>query len=335
MVRLCLCAFLIFFLVLGVLPSQGQRFTVAGRVLYEPDLRPADMVTVALRNFTSMEMERTNTDANGSFLFSVPRGVYYLNVRVLHHAEVNERVEVGVFSTSGIILYLNPLSNPRNKLQASGAVAAEYLKIPVSARQEYEQGMKLFQREGKLDEALLHLRRAVQIHPQFALAHNGMGMLLIDLNRLEKAREAFERAIAENEKLILAYFPLGAIYNQRGEFAKAEQVLREGLKIKETVWQLHFELARAIAYQGRWEEAENSARRALELNDAPTGAKVNLLLANIYFELEKDDLALAEAQQFLKKAPDDPLAPEIRRRVEAMRGIGAPTSPRQSSNPRQ
>lgn len=310
------------FFLLAATPTLGQRFAVSGQVLYEHGSRPADMVTVSLRNFTDMGFEQTNTDSHGRFTFSVPRGVYYISVRISGYAEVSERVEVGVFSSTGIMLYLRPLPGKQNHAPPGTPVAAEYLKIPTPARTEYEQGMKLFQRESKLEEGLLHLRKAVELHPQFALAHYGSGLVLMDLDRLDEASESLSRAIFENENLVPAYFPLGAIYNQRRQHAEAENLLRKGIAIKEDIWQLHFELARAVAYLTRWDEAEKHAQRAAELD--PNAAKVQLLLANIYFERGKHDLALAAAEEFLRLAPNDPSAPAVRQQVQAMRGAKPP-----------
>lgn len=281
------------------------------------------MVTVTLRNFTDMGFEQTNTDSHGTFTFNVPRGVYYVSIRIPGYAEVSERVEVGTFSTNGIRLYLKALPAKESSSPPAHPVAAEYLKIPADARGEYEQGMKLFQREQKLEEGLLHLRKAIELHPQFALAHYGAGLLLMDLDRMDEAGDSFSQAIAGNEKLLPAYFPLGAILNQRREHAGAEKILRKGLAIKEDIWQLHFELARAVAYQARWDEAEKHARRAAGLD--PAAAKVQLLLANIYFELGKNELALGAAEEFLRLAPDDPATPGVRQQVEAMRAAGTPS----------
>lgn len=300
-----------------------QRFSVQGRVLHENGSRPADMVPVTLRNFTDMGFEQTNTDVHGNFNFSVPRGIYYLSVRIPGFAEISERVEVGVFSSSGIMLYLKPLPQKDANAGPASAVAAEYLQIPAGARREYEQGMKLFQREQKLEEGLVHLRKAAELHPQFALAHYGTGLILMDLDRLDQARESFLRALAESPDMVPAYFPLGAIYNHQRKPAEAEKILRKGLQIKEDIWQLHFELARAVAYLTRWDEAEKHAQRAAELD--PGAAKVQLLLANIYFELGKNELALGAAEEFLRLAPDDPAAPGVRQQAEAMRAAGTPS----------
>jgi tetratricopeptide (TPR) repeat protein len=297
---------------------------ISGRVMFENG-QPAAQIPVELRSFTDMGINQTVTDPSGNFSFSnLGRGVYYVTVRLSGYAEASERVEVGVFPTTAVFLYLRRSPDKKGESTAPlpPTVSSEYLKIPAKARKEYEQGMKLYQRENQLEKGLEHLRKAVELHPQFAEAQYGMGLLLMDLNRLEEAGAAFAKAVAENEKLLPAYFPLGAILNHQREHAEAEKVLRKGLQVKEDIWQLHFELARAVAYQGRWQEAEAIAQRAAELNDK--AEKVQLLLANIYFELGKDEQALAAAERFLLLAPEDPVAPQIRARVQQMRGTKPP-----------
>lgn len=309
-------------ILLGLLLPEIVAAQISGRVMFENG-QPAAQVRVELRSFTDMGINQTVTDPSGNFSFSnVGQGVYYVTVRLSGYAEASERVEVGVFPTSAVFLYLRRPADKKGESPAPPAVSSEYLKIPAKAREQYERGMKLYQQENQLEKGLEHLRKAVELHPHFAEAQYGMGLLLMDLNRLEEAGDAFARAVAENEKLVPAYFPLGAILNHQREFQEAEKVLRKGLSFKEDIWQLHFELARAVAYQGRWQEAEAIAQRSAKLNEK--AEKVQLLLANIYFELGKDQDALAAAERFLELAPNDPIAPQIRARVQAMRGTKPP-----------
>lgn len=303
--------------------AAGQG-NIRGRVFYE-DGRAADRVTVELRNFTDMGVTQTTTDAAGNYAFlSVARGVYYVTVRLTGFLEANQRIEVGVFPNEAVHLTLRrePVKEGKNAVPPIPAVSAEYLKIPPKAREAYELGMKQYRVDNQLEKSLESLRQATKAYPEFAQAHYGMGLLLIDLDRLDEAREALQKAVTADEELVPAYFPLGAILNQKRGFAEAEKVLRKGLSVREDIWQLHFELARAVAYQGRWQEAETIAERAAQLNE--NAEKVQLLLANIYFELGKDNEALDAAERFLKLAPDDPIAPQIRARVQQMRPAKPP-----------
>lgn len=323
---LCLgCVLVVLILTIsGSATGQGSPQTVSGRVMYE-NRQPASQVPVQLRNFTDMGMSQTTTDLSGNFSFrNVSPGVYYVTVNLPGYIEANQRVEVGVFSSGLIFLYLKRLPDDKtvSTTPPVSGVSSEYLKIPLKAREEYELGMRLYQKDNQLEKGLEHLQRAITLHPGFAQAYYGMGLLLIDLNRFDEAREALSNALKENESLLPVYFPLGALYNQKREYAEAEKVLRKGLQIKEDIWQIHFELARSVAYQGRWNEAETIARRAAELNDK--AEKVQLLLANIYFELGKDEEALAAAERFLKLAPNDPIAPQIQARVTQMRSNKPP-----------
>lgn len=320
-VRIALFAVLVALLMPRPAAAQGSGL-IAGRVLFENN-DPAAQVPVQLRSFTDMGMNQTVTDPAGNFAFrGLGLGVYYVTVRLQGYTEASERVEVGMFGSGSVFLRLRKLPEKDVKPSAPG-ISAEYLKIPENAREEYEKGMKLYQKENQLEKGLEHLRKAVELHPKFSQAHYGIGLLLMDLDRLDEAVGSLERAIAESPSTVPAYFPLGAIYNHQRKPAEAEKILRKALEIREDIWQLHFELARAVAYLTRWDEAEKHAQRAAELD--PGAAKVQLLLANIYFELGKNELALGAAEEFLRLAPDDPAAPGVRQQVEAMRAAGTPS----------
>ncbi len=291
----------------------GGRFILSGRVMYQ-DNKAAEMVPVSLRNFTDMGMDQTSTDALGNFTFSVGRGVFYVSVRVAGYAEAQERVEIISSSVTTVQLFLRKLPSRATLPSGQAVLPADYLKIPEKARAEYEAGMKEFTRNGDLNASLVRLRKAVELHPSFAAAHYWMGMVQLDLADFESARGSFGRAIEINEKLAAAYFPLGSLHMHFREPARAVETLAKGLSLHSEYWQGHYELARAYASLNKLPEAEKSARQAAELK--PDFARTYLLLANVLWELGRNSEALAAAERFLNMAPDDPVAPEVRQRVE-------------------
>ncbi len=299
--------------------SGGQRFSISGRVLYEHNNQPAEMITVSLRNFTDMGMDQTNTDAHGNFSFSVGRGIYYLSVRLPDYGEVNERVEIAGFSQTGVLLHLRRIPTRSSNTVKPATVQADYLQIPAKAREAYELGMKEFYRTENLPASLVHLRKAVELHPNFAAAYYWLGMVQIDLGEFEGARKAFEEAVRINEKLAAAYFPLGSLHLHFRDPGKAVEILTTGLGMRAQYWQGHYELARAYVTLGKVKEAEESALKAFALK--PDYPRIHLLLANVYWAQEKDALALEEAEKFLTLAPEDPVAPEIRRRVDELKKL--------------
>jgi tetratricopeptide (TPR) repeat protein len=309
----CLLACAIPALASAVAAQGGGRLTLSGRVVYE-DNTPASMVPVTLRNFTDMGMDQTATDGLGNFSFSVGRGVYYVSVRIPNYTEAQERVEIITSSVTTVQLYLRKVRPKTAAAPASAALPADYMRIPEKARTEYEAGVKEFTRNSNLDASRARLLRAVELHPEFAAAHYWLGMVQLDLAEFEAARGSFEKAIQLNEKLAAAYFPLGSLHMHYRDPDKAVQILTKGLSHLPQYWQGHYELARAYASLGKWKEAEQSAQEALTLKS--DNARTHLLLANVFWQLGKDAEAIKAAEKFLSLAPDDPVAPEVRRQVE-------------------
>lgn len=309
-------------------PSGAQRFTINGRVLYDANGSPAMQVLVTLRNFTDMGVDQTATDSMGNFTFSVGRGVYYLSVRQPGYMEISERVEVGISSINGVQLSLRAMP-AKAGLQTSHnsprfTVPAELLKVPEKARESYRAGLREFNRNANLPSSMRFFQKAIDLYPEFAEAHYWKGMVQLDLTEYENARASFEESVRLNEKLAAAYFPLGSLHMHFREPEKAASILQKGLAQFDKYWQGHFELARACVAIGKLKEAEISARRAQQLK--PDFHRVHVLLANIYWEQGRDAEALAEGEMFLKAAPEDPVAEEIRQRVQQIKATKPPGS---------
>lgn len=299
---------------------------ISGRLLHEATGAPAGQIPVTLRNFTDMSINQTATDPSGNFAFSASRGVYYISIRHPGYMEISERVEVGISSTNGLVLFLRPMptkDGSQNQATASRfTVPAELLKVPEKAREFYRAGLREFARNGNLAESQKLFQKALEAYPEFAEAHYWQGMIQLDLAEYENARSSFEEAIRLNEKLAAAYFPLGSLHLHFQDPAKAAVVLHKGLAQFDKYWQGHFEIARAYVALGKLKEAEASALRTQELK--PDFHRVLVLLANIYWDQNRDAEALAAAEKFLKLAPEDPVAPQIALRVQQIKNPQKP-----------
>ena len=70
---------------------------------------------------------------------------------------------------------------------------------------------------GKLKEAVLYLRKAIEIKPDFAEAHYNLGNLLRDLGKLQEAELSLRKSIELNSDLINAYTSLGKVLKDLDE----------------------------------------------------------------------------------------------------------------------
>src|SRR3982750_130515 len=85
---------------------------------------------------------------------------------------------------------------------------------------------------GKYQEAVQLLERAILAEPGYALAYYNLGSAYFQLNQLEKAIEAFRHAIVLKPEFSEAYNQIGVTYLQMSEVANAIAAFREAIRVK-------------------------------------------------------------------------------------------------------
>ena len=141
--------------------------------------------------------------------------------------------------------------------------------------------------------------RALNLDPNFALAHAGMANIcamqyyLKDQNArwLDRATGAVERAFALSPQLPEAFVALARIRYAEGRYVDAETAARTAIATKpdcESSWDL---LGRALFASGRWEEAAALTEEAIAMTGEDYNVYVpyaNALLALKRFEASQD-----------------------------------------------
>jgi hypothetical protein len=77
----------------------------------------------------------------------------------------------------------------------------------------------VYERQGRLEEALAAGRRAVALTPAYADGHNNLGVAHRALHQLDEARRCFEHAAALRPDFALAKFNLGTLDLMQGNYA--------------------------------------------------------------------------------------------------------------------
>jgi tetratricopeptide (TPR) repeat protein len=101
--------------------------------------------------------------------------------------------------------------------------------------------------QGKLDEALDHLERAVQLKPDYAKAYYNLGTVLAKQRKLPEAIPQFERAVQLNPGYVQAHMTLASALTAQGKFNEAVQHLQQALSLAQA--QNNPALAEAIRNQ--------------------------------------------------------------------------------------
>ena len=96
-------------------------------------------------------------------------------------------------------------NKPQKVTQTKGSVKQQ-VKQPTrgiirtkqdDANNHYEQG-RIYQRQGRLDDAIAEFQEAISIKPNYAEAHNNLGVTYQFQNRFDEAIAEFQQAISIN-----------------------------------------------------------------------------------------------------------------------------------------
>jgi tetratricopeptide (TPR) repeat protein len=85
---------------------------------------------------------------------------------------------------------------------------------------------------GKVKEAIAHYEQALRIKPDYAEAHNNLGVALMRMGRIEDAITQYEQALRINPHFAEAHYCLGGALEQSGRMGEAAQQYEQALQIK-------------------------------------------------------------------------------------------------------
>ena len=288
-------------------------YNVQGKITM-PDGKPAVSVRVALSgaDFTNLS---TTTDNEGGFVFSnIPGGNYNVTVKATTEFEAdNEVLTIDRDTTPGqtfnVTFYLrspgvkkskdNPTNNP---LLAN---------IPKEALKKYNSAADSV-KKNDLKAALASLDEAIAAYPEFALAYNDKGNVLLRQNELGKALEAFSKAIQLIPDFFDAKLNFGFTLLNQKDYEKAEIVLRDVLKEKAGMPTANMYLGIALLGLKKNDEAEASLKKAITLKGGENLAQAHKYLGGIYLQKKNNAEALVELQKYVQLSPKAADAEKIR-----------------------
>lgn len=196
----------------------------------------------------------------------------------------------------------------------------------------------LFLNEGKIDLAIVHLQKCIQLDPKNYKAYNALGLSYTIKREWDKAISYFEKSLVINPEFTEVHNNLGIIYQEKGDFERAKKEFQkvisdQNYQQKEIAY---YNLARfyyiqknyeesfkmvnlaiekrnnySIAHnlkglilqeKGRLKEAEQSFRKALEFT--PDDIVINENLIRILLRLGKEEEALIILNKILPLAQD-------------------------------
>ncbi len=332
-------AVLLFVFSLAAPPATlAQDGEITGNVWMAGSNRSPDGTLLTLSSDAGEVIQQVTPEGGGRFQFTyLRRGVYYVTVRAPGFHDGTQRADLFSIKRMSLFFTMVP-KREKGAPQPTGADAVvdqRQLLIPEKARKEFEKGARdVIGERPDPESGLKHLRKAVELYPDYYEAYSLMGTAYMDQQKWPEAEEALQQSLKLNDRYAASYFALGAMYNRQGKPAEAATILEKGLEIEDKGWSGHLELAQSCLSLNQAQKAEDHARRAHEL--APKFPLVHVVLANAL--LRRHDLkgARQEYQHYLDSAPQGPLAGQVRgvmEKIDVALKNGPPTQPPAPHNP--
>ena len=155
---------------------------------------------------------------------------------------------------------------------------------------------------GRLPESVPPMRRAVELSPQDAEAHNNLGVTLSALGRLEEAELVLRESTILNPHSAEAHSNLANLLWKLDELEESESSCRRAIACEPSYAPAHNNLGNTLKSLGRIDESETSFRQAIALS--PGYAQSNFNLAVILKESGRLDEAISCLKTAIASEPD-------------------------------
>jgi Flp pilus assembly protein TadD len=138
--------------------------------------------------------------------------------------------------------------------------------------------------QGRLDDAAIQFREILQVVPNHESAHEGMGDILLQQDRLVEALPHLRFVTARRAADVNALGKLGTALAAAGHVDEAGRVLSQAVSLDPRHPQVRIVLGRVLAMQGRFPEAVVQLERAVELAPDNQAARRDLDTARSQFD---------------------------------------------------
>lgn len=168
---------------------------------------------------------------------------------------------------------------------------------PEKAAENFTKLGLAYLQQGNVNRARDRLRKALNIRPKYAQAHDAMGLLWQREGELDYSEESFLKAIKYDPKFNLARHHLGLLMMQKKEYKRADQLFLQVSQDRfyENRPQIFKDLAISAYEQKKLKKSVGYYRTALRLVPYDATALVNI--STLLFELK----SYKEANKYFKR----------------------------------
>ena len=300
--------------------AGAQGGSISGSVLLPSGAPLNERARVILQTDRGIK-SNVYTDNRGRFEFSrLPPSIYEVVIEADGDRFEVASVTVEVFANAPALVNVNlKEKKATNSTKAGTVISTGELDtaIPAAAKKEFERATEA-SKAGKIDEAIVHFRKALALYPQYVMARNDLGAQLLSQGKLDEAAEEFRHAIQLDPKAFNPRLNLGIVLVQQLRFSEAAAMLKTALALDPNAPAARLYDGLALKGSNSPNEAAQELKLAHDLG-GPTYSVALFHLGQVYMNKGQRDLARQTLQSFLREAPNDPNAPQAKKLLEALR----------------
>lgn len=301
-------------------PTDGSSYgSIRGRIVMSNGNFVAEEIKVTLMNARET-VSVVYTYNQGQFEFrGLSPGNFILEVEGdrQRYETRTEAVQVYKGTPTVVTIPLKEKESPGVRTASSVSVSELDRSIPAEARKEFEKASKA-SGEGKTEEVVTHLRRAVSIYPRFVMAYNDLGAQLLAQGKLDEAAEELATAVRLDEKAFNPALNLGIVLVHQHRFAEAAVILGKANSLEANSPSARLYSGLASMGLGNLEAAERDFKAAYAFGGSKF-AVAHFHLGQLYLSRGDKEAALNSFQTYLKEVPDAVNGEQVRKTIAMLR----------------
>jgi len=327
---------LFLFLFLACFSVASAQSVLSGKVITPSGTQPTNPVRVKL-TFNGRAINETFTDLSGRFSFpGVGRGTYQLTAEGdgINFETTTIYAEIAAFGSAPQSFTQDIQMRPIIHKPAAqpGVVNAFTQNVPEAAKQALALGVKLAG-EGKVEEAVENMHKAVKIFPDYFDAHLELGNIFLKTEQFNEAITELDLARQVNPNDERTYQSFGLLLMKQRNFGMAVLIFTEAARMNPANPLNAVMKATALIHQAAVapESAPDTESRSYLLGRAEVAIsqaaelsenklRPDTMTIALFYELKGDpEKAATELETYLKKNPQIRNSPAIQNEIKRLR----------------
>lgn len=245
------------------------------------------------------------------------RGLYFFGAAAILLFYAATAMDRGLVWQNDLTLWSDVLKKSPQSVRAYTAIGAYYLKegkddeaLPmlqkaIQLRPDYDKGYYnigvIYLRKGDTDAAIAAMKKAIEITPGYGKAHFTLGLASMQKGKFDEAVAEYEKALSLMPNNAILHNNLGNAYSAKGMYDRALLMYERAVSIAPDDAEAYYNMGNAYAESGRYAEALNLYKKTVVLSPANASAYFNM--GNIYIILRQKDKAISSYQKALEANP--------------------------------